>query len=153
MKLGLGALAVGACLALAGAASAEPELLLKCGGKSADGLRYTVSGGWQPYANPDRAVSITRDKGKLQIAFDGERSYTTMFVFALPTSGIKAFKVLGQSGVQRFEVFDNPATGKPAVRHTVSGADIRISTLDTCPVISPDVAVQKLEDLDKAGKR
>jgi hypothetical protein len=159
MKIGLGALAIGVCITLAGSAWADPETLLKCEGKATEGQRYTVAGGWQPFPNPDRAVTVVRDKGKLTVTLDGERSYSTLLVFALPQVGIKTFKVLGQNGVERFQVFENPSTGKPAVRHTITaGSDgshvynIRVTTLDSCPVVAADVAVQKLAALDEAAK-
>ena len=148
MKIGLGALAIGVCITLAGSAWADPETLLKCESKAQEGQRYTVAGGWQPFPNPDRGVTVVRDKGKLTVTLDGERSYSTLLVFALPQVGIKTFKVLGQNGIERFQVFENPSTGKPAVRHTITaGSDgshvynIREMILGTCSTVSPDVVV------------
>jgi hypothetical protein len=155
MRLRLGGLAIGVSIALAGSAWADPEVLLKCEGKAPQGQRYTVAGGWQPFPNPDRAVTVTRDKGKLNVTLDGERSYSTLLVFAIPQTGIKTFKVLGQNGIERFQLFENPNTGKPELRHTISaGTDgshvynIRVTTLDTCSVIGADVAVNKPEAVD-----
>ena len=67
MKRALMGLTIGAGLALAGAAWAQGDVLLKCDSTLAQGQRYTVAGGWQPYPNPDRSVTISRSKGKVTV--------------------------------------------------------------------------------------
>lgn len=150
VKLRLAGLAIGASIALANSAWAATEVLVKCDGVLPQGQRYTVDNGWQPFPNPDRSVTITRTDGKLSVQLDGDRTYTSRLVFALPQSNIKTFKVLGQNGIERFQLVEGLGSGKPEMRHTISGGsdgshhfNIRVTTLDNCSVISPDVAVEK----------
>src|SRR5207248_8531857 len=103
MKLTLAGLAMGAAVAAAGAALADPEVLVKCDG-AGPGQRFTKAGGWQPFENPDRAITITRDKGKLLLELQGEKPISTRSVFPLPQHEIKTFRVLGRDGVQNFHV-------------------------------------------------
>lgn len=160
MKIGLGILAAGGALALASGALAEPQTLLKCDGALPMGQRYTVKGGWQPFPNPDKAVTVIRDKGKLTITVEGGQPFTTQLVFALPQVGTKTFKVLGQNGVERFQLFESATPGRPELRHTITGGsdgshvyNIRVTTLGACSVVSPDVAVQKPAPAGAAAER
>jgi hypothetical protein len=148
MRVRLAALTIGACAALAGAARAEPEVLVKCDGAGA-GQRFTRDGGWQPFPNPDRSILITRDKGKLSIELTGDAPISSRAVFAIPQHAIATFRVLGGNGVQNFHVVRGVYSGKPELKHTVFGArdgsgvfHMTETTLDNCSVVSPDVAVE-----------
>ena len=149
MKLRLMGLSLGAAAALAGSAWAQAEVLVKCDGPAPQAQRYTVAGGWQPYPNPDRGVTISRAKGKFTVEVEGEHPYSTELVFPMPQVQTRIFKVLGQNGIERFQLFEGPS-GKPQLRHTITaGSDgshvynIRSTTLEACSVVSPDVAVDK----------
>jgi hypothetical protein len=153
MKTRLVGLATAAGLALAPAlaassAWADPEVMVKCDGDLAQGMRFTAASGWQPFANPDRSVVITRDKGKLAIIVEGDLAYSSGAVFALPQSGVRSFRVMRGGGSEYFHVEKDAATGKPVLKHTIRGGrdgshvyNIREMTLNNCPVISPDVVV------------
>ena len=141
-------MAIGA-LAAAGAACADPEVLVKCDGVG-PGQRFTNADGWQPFPNPDRSVVITRDKGKLFIELTGDPALSTRAVFPLPQHDIKTFRVIGRAGVQNFHVVEGLYSGKPELKHSIFAArdgsgvfNMREYTLDHCSVISPDVAVVK----------
>jgi len=141
-------LATGASLALAGAASAQIEVLVKCDG-SGPGQRFTRDGGWQSFPNPDRGVIITRNKGKLAIEVTGDRPFSSGAVFALPQHDIKTFRVLGRDGVQNFHVVKGVYSGKPELKHTIFGGrdgsgvfHMEEYTVENCSVVSPDVAVE-----------
>jgi hypothetical protein len=149
MKIGLAGLAAGLLL-LAGAqgAWADPEVVVKCDGHLADGMRFARDTGWKPYPNPDRAVTITRDNGKFAIAVEGDLPYTSNLVIPLPQVGIKTFKVLRSGGNEEFHLEKDPATGKPLLKHTIRGGrdgshvyNIRETILANCPTVSPDVMV------------
>ena len=151
MKLQLLGLVMGAATALAGGAWAQAQVLVKCDSPPPQGQRYTIAGGWQPYPNPDRGVTISRAKGKFTVEVEGEHPYVTQLVFPIPLTQTRIFKVLGQNGVERFQLFEGPA-GKPQLRHTITaGSDgshvynIRVTTLEACAVVSPDVVVSKPE--------
>jgi hypothetical protein len=147
------AVALGAAIALAGAARAEPEVLVKCDSPG-PALRFTRDGGWKPYPNPDKAIVITRDKGKLAMELEGDNPISSRAVMALPQHEIVTFRVLGHNGVQNFHVVTGLYSGKPELRHTIFGAkdgsgvfhQEQIS-LTNCPVVSPDVAPPE----DEAG--
>ena len=64
MNFRLAMLAALATAALAGQAWADPEIMVKCDSARPVGQRFGNPGGWQPYEPTDRAVTITRDKGK-----------------------------------------------------------------------------------------
>ncbi|HLZ74477.1 hypothetical protein [Phenylobacterium sp.] len=148
MKLRLAGLAVIAAMGVAHGAWADPEVMLKCGGALPDGMRFTAATGWQPFPNPDRGVTITREHNKYAIAVEGDLAFTSGAVFALPQVGIRSFKVLRSSGSEYFRVEKDPASGKPILKHTISGGrdgsgkyNIREMTLGACPTVSPDVVV------------
>jgi hypothetical protein len=148
MKLGLAGLAAGAGLALTHGAWADPEVMVKCDGPLADGMRFTSAGGWQPFPNPDKAVTITREHNKYAVAVEGELAFTSGAVFALPQIGIRSFKALRSGGSEYFRVEKDPASGKPVLKHTISGGrdgsgkyNIREMTLANCSTVSPDVIV------------
>ena len=149
MKLIVAALAIAAGVALATAAWADPEVLVKCDG-SGLGQRYTRDGGWQPFKNPDRSLLITRDKGKLAMELAGDAPISSGAVFAIPQHQIATFRVLGHNGVQNFHVVEGVYSGKPEVKHTIFGGrdgsgvfHMTETILDNCTVVSPDVAVEK----------
>jgi hypothetical protein len=148
MRLGLAGMVIGAAMLAAGAASADPEVLVKCDG-AGPGQRFTNAGGWQPFENPDRAITITRDKGKLLLELQGEKPISTRTVFPLPQHEIKTFRVMGRDGVQNFHVVKGTYSGKPEVKHSVFAArdgsgvfNMLDLTLVNCTVVSPDVAVE-----------
>ncbi len=148
MKTGLAGLAVIAAMALAHGAWADPDVMIKCDGALPDGMRFTAAGGWQPFPNPDRSVTVTRDHNKYAIAVEGELGFTSNTVFALPQVGIRSFKVLRSSGSEYFHVEKDPASGRPILKHTISGGrdgsgkyNIREMTLSACATVSPDVVV------------
>jgi hypothetical protein len=143
--LGLAALAAAA----AGAARAEPEVLVKCDAPAPQAMRFTNAGGWQPVPNPDRAVTISRDKGKFSIQLDGEGGYTSGSVFALPMVHIERFRVMRIDGAEIFHL-EAGADGQPVLKRTIRGGrdgthlyNIREMTLTHCPVVSSDVVVGK----------
>ena len=153
------ALALGASAVLAGAGAgtgagaeavrAEPEVLVKCEGPGA-AQRFTRATGWQPTANPDRSLVITRQNGKLSMELAGDNPISSRAVMALPQHAITTFRVLGHNGVQNFHVVSGLYSGKPVLKHTIFGAkdgsgvfNQEDYTLDTCSVVSPDVAVGK----------
>ena len=157
MRFRLAVLALGASVVAAGAASAEPEVLVKCDAPG-PAQRFTRDGGWQPYPNPDRSLTITRDKGKLAMELAGDNPISSRAVMALPQHEITTFRVLGHNGVQNFHVVTGLYSGKPELRHTIFGAkdgsgvyhQEQIS-LTNCSVVSPDVATPK-EEVGPAGK-
>jgi hypothetical protein len=149
MRLKLAALAIGASIAVAGSASAQIEVLVKCDG-TGPGQRFTRDGGWQSFPNPDRSAIITRAKGKLAIEVAGDKPFTSGAVFALPQHDIKTFRVMGGDGVQTFHVVQGLYSGKPELKHSIFGGrdgsgvfHMEEYTLDNCSVVSPDVAVEK----------
>jgi hypothetical protein len=150
MRGKLAALAIGALTAvMASAASADPEVLVKCDG-AGPGQRFTRDGGWQPFPNPDRSIVITRDKGKLALELTGDDPISSRGVFALPQHGIQTFRVLGRNGVQNFHVVQGLYSGKPEVKHSSFGGrdgsgvfHMTETTLENCSVVSTDVAVEK----------
>lgn len=149
MGLKLAALAIGASIAVAGSASAQTEVLVKCDG-TGPGQRFTRDGGWQSFPNPDRGAVITRAKGKLAIEVAGDKPFSSGAVFALPQHDIKTFRVLGGDGVQNFHVVQGLYSGKPELKHSIFGGrdgsgafHMEEYTLDNCSVVSPDVAVEK----------
>ncbi|MGZ6019897.1 MAG: hypothetical protein ACXWKO_14610 [Phenylobacterium sp.] len=148
MKRGLAGLAATVALTLAHGAWADPEVMVKCDGPLPKGMRYTSAGGWQPFDNPDRAVTITREHNKYAIAVEGDLAFTSIAVFALPQVGIRAFKAPRPGGSEFFRVERDPASGKPILKHTISGGrdgshvyNIREMTLANCSTVSPDVLV------------
>jgi hypothetical protein len=148
MKLGLAGLAAGAALALAHGALADPEVIVKCGGALPEGMRFTAAGGWQPFANPDTGITITRDHNKYAIAVEGELAFSSGAVFAMPQVGIRSFKVLRPGGSEFFHLEKDPASGKPILKHTIRGGrdgsgkyNIREMILANCSTVSPDVVV------------
>lgn len=149
MKLKLAGLTLGVSIALAGGASAQIEVLVKCDG-AGPGQRFTRDGGWQSFPNPDHGVIITRAKGKLAIEITGDKPFSSGAVFALPQHDIKTFRVLGRDGVQNFHVVEGVYSGKPELKHTIFGArdgsgvfHMEEFTIENCSVVSPDVAVEK----------
>jgi hypothetical protein len=135
--------------AVAGAARAEPEVLVKCDVPAPQAMRFTNAGGWQPIPNPDRAVTITREKGKFAIQLDGEGGYTSGSVFALPMDHIERFRVLRIDGAEVYRL-EAGADGQPILKRTIRGGrdgthvyNIREMTLTHCPVVSGDVVVGK----------
>ena len=144
-------LAVGAALILAGAASgawADPEILVKCESAKPVGQRFTNTGGWQAYEATERAVTISRDKGKLTVEVVGEVPFVSHLVFALPQIHPERFRVMGHDGVEHFYLVTGANTGKTELKHSVYGGkdgthnfNIRVTTLDTCSVVSPEVVV------------
>jgi hypothetical protein len=135
--------------AAAGAARAEPEVLVKCDVPAPQAMRFTNAGGWEPMVNPDRAVTITRDKGKFAIQLDGEGGYSSGSVFPLPMDHIERFRVLRSDGPEVFHL-EAGADGQPILKRTIRGGrdgshvyNIREMTLTHCPVVSGDVVVAK----------
>jgi hypothetical protein len=149
MHLRLAGLALGAAMVLAGVARAEPEVLVKCDGVG-PGQHFTNTGGWQVYPNPDRSVTITRDKGKFSIEVAGEAPYSTLLVFPTPMQHIEKFRVMGHDGKETFYLVTGANSGKTELKHQLFGGkdgshqfNIRVHTLDHCTTVSPDVAVGK----------
>jgi hypothetical protein len=157
MRFRLAVLALGVGVVAAGAAWADPEVLVKCDAPG-PAQRFTRDGGWKPYPNPDRSLVITRDKGKLAMELSGDNPISSRAVMALPQHEITTFRVLGHNGVQNFHVITGLYSGKPEVRHTIFGAkdgsgvyhQEQIS-LTNCSVISPDVVARK-EEVGPPGK-
>ena len=148
MKLELAGLAVGAAMLAAGAAQADPEVLVKCDG-AGPGQRFTNAGGWQPFANPDRAITVTRDHGHLLLELQGEKPISTRTVFPLPQHAIRTFRVMGRDGVQNFHVVKGAYSGQTEVKHEIFAArdgshvfNMLDLTLVNCTVVSPDVDVE-----------
>jgi hypothetical protein len=148
MKTGLAMLTLAASIGLAHGALAEPEVMVKCDAALPQGMRFTAAGGWQPFANPDRSVVITREHNKYAIAVEGDLAYMSSTVFALPTIGIRSFKVLRSGGSEYFHLEKDPASGKPILKHTIRGGrdgshvyNIREMILGGCSTVSPDVVV------------
>ena len=149
MRRALAVVALGLASLLAGAARAEPEVLVKCDSPG-PAVRFTREGGWKPYDNPDKTLIITRDKGKLALELTGDNPISSRIVMALPQHEITNFRVLGHNGVQNFHVVTGLYSGKPEVRHTIFGAkdgsgvyhEEQIS-LTNCSVVSPDVMAPK----------
>jgi len=134
---------------LGAGARAAPEILVKCDG-AGPGQRFTNAAGWQPFANPDRSVVITRDKGKIAIELVGDEPLSTRAVFALPMSNIEKFRVLGHDGAETFYLVTGANSGKTELKHSIWGGkdpnhifNIRVTTLDQCSVVSPDVVIGK----------
>jgi hypothetical protein len=149
MRFRFAVLALGAAAALAGAARAEPEVLVKCDG-AGSAQRFTRDTGWKPAPNPDRGIVITRDKGKLSMELTGDNPISSHAVLALPQHAITTFRLLGHNGVQNFHVVLGVYSGKPELKHTIFGAKDGSGifhqedyTLDNCSVVAPDVAVEK----------
>ena len=150
MRIAAGLAAMAITAALAGGARADPEVLVKCDTVKPTGQRYTRDGGWQPFDSPDRSVIITGDKGKFSIDVTGEAPFTSHTVFALPMHHTEKFRVLGHDGLETFYVVIGANSGKPELKHSIYGGkdgshifNIRVTTLDHCDVVSPDVAVGK----------
>jgi len=148
LKAVLGAVALVVGAALGHGAWAEPQVLVKCDGALPQGMKFTRDTGWKPYPNPDRAVTITRDKGKFAVQLEGEAAYSSGTVLPLPMVGIKTFKVLRSDGPELFHLEKDPASGKPILKHTIRGGrdgshlyNIRETILANCPVVSADVVV------------
>ncbi len=157
MRFRLAAVALGAAITLAGAVRAEPEVLVKCDG-AGPAQRFNRDGGWKPYPNPDRAIVITRDKGKLAMELVGDNPISSRAVMALPQHEITTFRVLGHNGVQNFHVVTGLYSGKPELRHTIFGAKDgsgafhqEQTSLTNCSVVSPDVVAPK-EEAGPPGK-
>ncbi len=149
MNFKLAGLAVVASFAVAGSAKADPEVMLKCDGVG-PGQHFTNSGGWQTYPNPDRSVTITRDKGKFMVEVVGEAPYASHLVFATPMQKTEKFKVVGQDGVETFYLVTGANSGKTELKHQIFGGrdgshqfNIRVHTLDHCTIVSTDVVVGK----------
>ena len=148
MTLGL-AISAGVALAsLAGQVWAEPEVLVKCDSARPVGQRFTSAGGWQAFDPPDRAVTIVRDKGKYAIEVAGDAPFTSHLVFPLPQIHTERFRVMGHDGVENFYLVTGANSGKTELKHSIFGGkdgshlfNIRVTTLDNCTVVSPDVAV------------
>jgi hypothetical protein len=143
--LALGLAAAG----VAGAARAEPEVLVKCDTPGV-AQKFTRDGGWKPYPNPDRSIVITRDKGKLGMELVGDNPISSRAVLALPQHAITTFRVLGHNGVQDFHVVQGLYSGKPELKHTTFGAKDGSGvyhqeeiTLTNCTLVDADVAVPK----------
>jgi hypothetical protein len=160
MRFGLLNLAMGAALmatAGAGVARAEPEVMAKCDTPAAQAMRFTSADGWKPMPNPDRAVTITRDKGKFSIQLDGEGGYTSGSVFALPQEHIERFRVLRSDGAEIFHL-EAGADGQPILKRTIRGGrdgshvyNIREMILTHCPVVSSDLVVGKASAAGAGG--
>jgi hypothetical protein len=149
MRFRLAAVALGAAIALAGAVRAEPEVLVKCDG-GGPAQRFTRDTGWKPYPNPDKAIVITRENGKLAMELSGDNPISSRAVMALPQHEITTFRVLGHNGVQNFHVVLGLYSGKPELRHTIFGAKDgsgvfhqEETALTNCSVVSADVSVVK----------
>ena len=149
MKLTVTGLAIALAFGLARAAAAEPEVIVKCDGPLPDAMKFTNATKWQPYPNPDRSVTITRDKGKFGVELAGETAYSSSAVIATPMKDIKTFKVLRIDGNELFHL-EKGQGGKPILKHTIRGGrdgthlyNIRESILANCSVVSPDVAVSE----------
>jgi hypothetical protein len=150
MKIALGLLATAVAVALAGGAWADPEVIVKCDSTTPTAQRFTRDGGWQPYASPDRTVTITRDHNKFAIEVTGDVPLTSHAVFPLPMQQIERFRVLGHDGVETFYLVTGANSGKTELKHSIYGGkdgshifNIRVMTLDHCDVVSPDVVVGK----------
>ena len=149
MEFKIAGMAVLASVVLAGSARADPDVLLKCDGVG-PGQHFTNAGGWQTYPNPDRSVTITRDKGKFSIEVEGKAPYTSHLIFATPMQNTEKFKVMGQDGVETFYLVTGANTGKTELKHQLYGGkdgshqfNIRVHTLEHCTGVSPDVAIGK----------
>lgn len=148
MTFRLAALTGFAALFVAGQAWSDPEVLVKCDSAKPIGQRFTNTGGWQAYETPDRAVTITKDKGKFFIEVAGEAPFSSHLVFALPQVHTERFRVMGHDGVENFYLVTGANSGKTELKHTIFGGkdgshafNIRVTTLDNCTVVSPDVAI------------
>jgi hypothetical protein len=148
MRTGFAMLALAASVGLAHAALADPEVIVKCDHGLPQGMRFTAASGWAPFDNPDRSVTITREHNKYAIAVTGDLAFSSGAVFAMPQTGIRAFKVLRPGGSEYFHLEKDPASGKPILKHTIRGGrdgshvyNIREMTLDNCGTVSPDVVV------------
>jgi hypothetical protein len=149
MKFATAALALGAALAVAGIAWADPEVMVKCDGVG-PAQKFTRDTGWKPYPNPDRSIVITRDKGKLAMELSGDNPISSKAVLALPQHEITTFRVLGHNGIQNFHVVLGAYSGKPEVKHSTFGAKDgsgtyhqEETTLTNCSVVNADVSVPK----------
>ncbi|MBS0364083.1 MAG: hypothetical protein JSR98_22135 [Proteobacteria bacterium] len=147
MKLTATGLAFALAFGLARAAAAAPEVIVKCDGPLAEAMKFTNATKWQPYPNPDKSVTITRDKGRFSVELAGETTYASSAVIATPMKDIQTFKVLRIDGNELFHL-EKGADGKPILKHTIRGGrdgthlyNIRESILANCSVVSPDVAV------------
>lgn len=152
--------AAGLALAMAvaaGAAHADPEVMLKCDGAAPQAMRWARDTDWKPIPNPDTGVTITRDHGKYTIQVTGELAYTTMTVFPLPVQNPKAFKVVRAEGGEMFHLEKGP-DGQPILKHTIRGGrdgthqyNIREMIQTHCPVVSPDVVVGEAQAPGQGG--
>jgi len=147
MRIAIGAAAAGVVLTLAGAAWAEPQVIVKCDGPLPDGMRFTSETGWKPFSNPDTGVTITRDKGHFTLTVTGEGAYSTNTVLPLPLQNPKAFKALRGTGNELFHL-EKGEGGQTVLKHTIRGGrdgshvyNIRETILANCPVVAPDVVV------------
>lgn len=134
-------------LAMASAAWADPEVIVKCDAPLAEAMRFTRETDWKPFPNPDRSVTITADKGKFAIEVTGDLGYRSNLVFPSPVHGVRSFKVLRSDGSEMFHLEKGP-DGKPILKHTIRGGrdgshvyNIREMTLAGCSIIGPDVVV------------
>ncbi|THD58648.1 hypothetical protein [Phenylobacterium sp.] len=157
MRIAMGAAAAGVALALAGAARAEPQVIVKCDGPLTDAMRFTHDTGWKPFPNPDAGVTITRDKGRFGIEVKGEDSYSSSAVLPMPLQNPKSFKVLRGTGNELFHL-EKGDGGKPVLKHTIRGGrdgshvyNIREMILANCSVVAPDVVVSEPGAADTGG--
>jgi hypothetical protein len=148
MKIALGLLAMWAAAALAGAAWAEPEIMVKCDSTKPTAQRFTRDGGWQPYESPDRSVIITREHNKFAIEVTGDVPLTSHAVFPLPMLHTERFRVLGHDGVETFYLVTGANSGKTELKHSIYGGkdgshvfNIRVMTLDHCETVSPEIVI------------
>lgn len=148
MNVRLAMLAGFAAAVLAGQACADPEIMVKCASAKPVGQRFGNPGGWQAYEPTDREVTITRDKGKYVIEVAGAAPFTSHLVFALPQVHTERFRVMGHDGVENFYLVTGANSGRTELKHTIFGGkdgshafNIRVTTLDNCSIVSPDVAV------------
>lgn len=144
-------------LMTANAAWADPEVLVKCDGPLPNAMRFSRETDWKPIPNPDRSVTITRDKGKFAIEVTGDLAYRTNLVFPSPVQKIERFKVLRGDGSEQFHL-EKGDGGKPILKHTIRGGrdgshtyNIREMILATCSVVSSDVVVGEAQAAGAGG--
>jgi hypothetical protein len=144
---GVAGLVLAASLALAQAASADPQVLVKCDGPLPEAMKFTRETDWKPYPNPDKSVLITREGGKFAIEVQGEVAYRSNLVFPSPMQNIRSFKVLRSDGAEQFHL-EKGEGGKPILKHTIRGGrdgshqyNIRESILANCSVVDSGVVV------------
>lgn len=148
MTFRLAILVGAAAVVLAGQAWADPEVLIKCDSAKPIGQRFTNTGGWQAYDPTDHAVTISKDKGKYFIEVGGDAPFTSHLVFALPQIHAERFRVMGHDGVENFYLVTGANSGRTELKHSIYGGkdgthafNIRVTTLDRCTVVSPEVVV------------